>query len=59
MLKFPIILYCFGGSREIFDKLDEFLDESDKIEKYLGPFTLVLPKGRGEFDCFSDTMKPV
>ena len=59
MLKFPIILYCFGGSREIFDKLDEFLDESDKIEKYLGPFTLVLPNGRGEFDCFSDTMKPV
>jgi hypothetical protein len=59
MLKYPVILYCFGGSREIFDKLDEFLGESDEIEKYLGPFTLVRPNGRGEFDSFSDTVKPV
>ena len=59
MLKFPIILYCFGGTREIFDKLDEFLGESDKIEKYLDPFTLDLPNGRGEFDSLSDTVKHI
>ena len=55
-LKYPIILYCFGGTREIVNKLDEFLGERDKIEEYLYPFTLVQPNGRdeltgrGEFD---------
>ena len=58
-LKYPIILYCFGGTGEIFDKLDKVLCESDKIEKYLDPFTLDRPNGRGEFDCLSDTVNPI
>jgi hypothetical protein len=52
-------LYCFGGTREIFDELDEFLGERDKIDKYLDPFMLDLPTGRGEFDSFSDTVKHI
>jgi hypothetical protein len=52
-------LYCFGGTREIFDKLDEFLGESNKIEKYLGAFTLVRPNGQGEFDSLSETVKHI
>ena len=58
-LKYPVILYCFGGTSEIFDKLDEFLGERDKIEEDLGPFTLDQPNGRGEFDTFSDTVNHI
>jgi hypothetical protein len=58
-LKFPIILYCFGGTREIFDKLDEVLCESDKIKKILDPFMLVRPNRRGEFDSLSETVKHI
>ena len=58
-LKYPVILYCFSGTREIFDKLDEFLSESDKVEKYLGAFTLVRPNGQGEFDSLSETVKHI